>query len=279
MKPSLCKPEQANGSALFKIALVQLLVRLLWVVPLFIPVFVPVRLLWGIIFGFFAVLPLRFRAACQLRGAVGKTKVRPASYKSRVGGGALRFLLGGIWSIPLIGMVYLVYRYVFVLDASRYARDAARLGSLFAADAGEAQRQLIGLVLFAVVFLISFALFLYGWRRHILFEYLLTESALPIPTLSAARAAKKACGKDLLILMFSNLLTLLPACLLPLAFLCWRCGGVQNMLMTLFLLISNGMALDPVSLWLALALFMLLYLPLIPYRKGRYAALVNKYES
>ena len=54
---------------------------------------------------------------------------------------------------------------------------------------------------------------------------------------------------------------------------------MQNMLMSLFLLISNGLILDSAALWIALALFACLYLPFIPYRKGRYAAIVNAYES
>lgn len=279
MRSSSFKSAQKHGRAVCWIALAQLLVRLLWIAPLFIPLSALVRVLWGLLFGLFAVLPLRFRAACQMRSALGEKNLLPASYVCRLGGGALRFLLGGIWSIPLIGMAYLFYRYVFVLDASRYARDAARLGSYFAAGAGEAQQQMIGLVLVGIACLISFSLYFYGWRRHILYEFLLIEDAAAIPTLSTARTMKKACRRDLLILMAGNLLTLLPALLLPPAFLCWRCGGVQNMLMSLFLLISNGMALDPASLWLTLALFILLYFPLIPYRKRRYAALVNRNEG
>ena len=42
--------------------------------------------------------------------------------------------------------------------------------------------------------------------------------------------------------------------------------------------LADGLVMDPASLWITLALFLCLYLPFIPYRKGRYAALVNAYE-
>lgn len=269
---------RARRRGVCKIALVQLLVRAVWIAPVFLPVSVPVRILFGVAFGIFAVLPMRFRAACQMRRVNGCPSVVPAPYFRRVVGGATRFLLGAVWGVPLVGMLWLIHRYIFVLDATRYARDAALLGSYLAADAGEARQQTIGLFLVGFAFLISLLLFLYGWRRHILYEFLLTGGAQPVSALAASRRAKKSCRAGMIKIVGVNLLTLLPALTLPLAFFCWKCGGVQNMLMSLFLLIGNGLVMDPASLWITLALFLCLYLPFIPYRKGRYAALVNAYE-
>lgn len=255
-----------------KIMFVQLAVRILWISPLFLPFSLPVQIIWLFLCGLFVLLPLRFRAACQLRSMIGHTDIAPAPYFRRVLSGALRLLLGGLWGLPLGGMLLLVWRYVFVLDASRYAQDAVRLGSFLAASAPETRQQTVGLLLVALVLLASLALFLYGWRRLILYEY------LSMPSLAAARAAKKACRPALRKTLWVNLLTLLPALLLPLLFLVWRSGGVQNLLMSLFLLIGSGLVMDPASLWIALALFMCLHIPWIPYRKGRYAAAVNAYE-
>ena len=270
---------QTRQRGVCKIALIQLFVRAVWIAPVFLPVSALFRILWVIVFGFFAVLPMRFQAACQLRNLTSTIVIVPSRYPRLVAGGALRLLLGAVWGIPLAGMLWLIHRYIFVLDASRYAQDATLLGSYLAANAPEARQQLIGLLLVGSAFMISLALFLYGWRRLILYAFLLTDGALPISTLAAARKAKTALRRPILKIMGGNLLTLLPALALPLAFYCWKCGGAQNMLMSLFLLIGNGLVMDPSSLWITLALFLCLYLPFIPYRKGRYAALVNTYES
>lgn len=269
---------RGHKSDIGKIILAQLLARLVWIAPLFLPISLYVRLLWLVGCGLFAVLPLRFGAVCQMRSIMGDSAIQPAPYFSRVLGGGLRCLLGGLWGMPLDGLLFVIYRYIFVLDASRYAQDAARLGSFLAAHAAEAKRQEIGLLLVAAALLASLVLFVCGWRRQILYEYLLIKEARPVPALSAARRAKKDCGQALLTTMGVNLLTLLPAVLVPLLFLCWRWGGAQNMLMNLFLLIGSGLALDPAALWIALILFLGLYIPWIPYRKGRYAAVVNAYE-
>ena len=278
MGSTVRKSAQTPWRDICKIALVQLLARFLWIAPLFLPLPLILRIFWMILFGLFAILPLRSLAACQMRNTKGGLSLRPASYVRRVACGTLRVLLDGLWCLPLGGMLFLLYRYIFVLDASRYAKDAILLGSYLAVGAAETTQQLVGLLLVAAAFLISAALSAYGGRRHMLAEYLLTGDALPVPTLRSARIAQKACRQAMLKTMGLNLLSLLPAILLPLAFYCWRCGGVQNMLMSLFLLISSRLVMDPVALWITAGLFLCLYLPLIPFRKGRYAALVNEYE-
>ena len=283
MGTAVRKPAQTHlrghAGEICRIMFVQIPTRLLWIAPLFLRLSIPIRVAWLFFFGLFAVLPLRYSAACRMRNITGAIGKKAAPWCRRVSGGALRCLLGGVWGIPLFGMLGLFYRYIFVLDASRYARDAAKLGGFLARHANETTQQEIGLLVVAAVFLISLAIFAYGWRRHLLFEFMLTDDALPIPTLTAARTAIKARRQAVIKILFLNLLPLLPAFVLPSAFLCWRSGGVQNMLMALFLLISNGLAMDPAALWITLAIFLCLYVPLIPYRKARYAALVNEYEG
>ena len=213
-----------------------------------------------------------------MRGIMGNPGVKTAPYFRRVWGGTLRFLLGAIWSIPLAGMTYLLYRYLFVLDASRYAHDAALLGSCLVSDANEGRQQMVGLLLFAAAFLLALALCIYGWRRHILYAFLLTDSRQPVATLKAARIAKRKCTVSLWKTMVVNALTLLPAILLPFLYYVLRCRSVHNLLMSLLLLFSSGMLMDPCPLWITVTLFFCLYIPFIPYRKGRYAAVVNAYE-
>ena len=176
-------------------------------------------------------------------------------------------------------MGWLIYRYVFVLDASKYADALQKLGSLLLAGADVSDQQMAGLILFLLLLCASVLLFFFGWRRHLLYDYLLRETADPVQAFARAREIQKDCAPALRRIMFVNLLTLLPALLVPAAAFCMHCGSPRDALMALFLLISTGVALYPAAMWLTAILFLLLFLPLIPFRKGCYAAMVNQYEQ
>lgn len=281
VKDALCR--QLSG--IVRLMLPQIAARLLASLPLWLPMISKVSfsavttILWLLGGCVLLVYPLRFRAAFRLRHMLGMSGVLLPGYGKRVLGGLLRMLRGGVWAVPLAGVGWLIYRYVFVLDASKYADALQKLGSLFFAGADASDQQMAGLILFLLLLCASILLFLFGWRRHLLYDYLLRDMADPVQTFARVRAVQKACAPALRKVMLGNLLTLLPALLLPAAAFCMHCGSLRDALMSLFLLISTGVALYPTAMWMTAMLFLLLFLPLIPFRKGCYAAVVNQYEQ
>lgn len=281
VKDALCRQLSGVG----RLMLPQIAARLLALLPLWLPMIAKVSfsaiaaILWLLGGCVLLVYPLRFRAALQLRRMLGMPDILLPGYGKRVLGGLLRMLRGGVWAVPLAGMGWLIYRYVFVLDASKYAGALQKLGSLLLAGAEVSDQQMAGLILFLLLLCASALLFLFGWRRHLLYEYLLRDTSAPVQAFASARAVQKVCAPALRTVMLGNLLTLLPALLFPLTAFCIHCGSPRDALMAFFLLISTGVALYPTAMWLTVILFLLLFLPLIPFRKGCYAAVVNHYEQ
>ena len=102
------------------------------------------------------IYPLRFRAALTLTRMVRLTDasgLRPASYPARVGAGALRLLLGGVWGMPFAFLIYRLYQYIFVLPGSRFNHDFLAIGAFLGAASEEMQMAVGTLVFFGLIFM------------------------------------------------------------------------------------------------------------------------------
>lgn len=260
---------------------VQLAARaLVWLPPLLAPsLSAAVLILWGF-FGYaLLILPLRFRAACLLEKLTGDPAASPAPYLCRVLGGGLRLLAGGVWGIPLFFLLGLIYRYAFVLDASKYAEAVRGLGAVVMPSRAAADQQMAGLLIFGAGFAVSLALFGWGWRRGVLFEYVMKRGVSLPESRKRLREIRKAHALPLLQITCVNFLIMTPAVLLPLALFSLCSGGTQQAALSLFFMVSAGMIMEPAPFWGAIVLFFVLYLPFVLYRKGCYAALVNQYDE
>lgn len=234
------------------------------------------------------VYPMRFRAALTLTRMVRLTDasaLRPASYPARVGAGALRLLLGGVWGMPFAFLIYRLYQYIFVLPGSRFNHDFLAIGAFLGAASEEMQMAVGTLVFFGLIFM-SLLLFLYGWWRGAAYDFQLVGNISPIHALRNARRARRlphvrsALRKNALI---HTLLCLPPILLPPLApYLHLRAmltGQAMADLQLLYAFFKAGMVSGGV-VYIAVGLFLLLYLPFLPYRKLRNAAVVvNAYAD
>ena len=234
------------------------------------------------------IYPMRFRAALTLTRMVRLTDasgLRPASYPARVGAGALRLLLGGVWGMPFAFLIYRLYQYIFVLPGSRFNHDFLAIGAFLGAAREEMQMAVGTLVFFGLIFT-SLLLFLYGWWRGAAYDFQLVGNISPIHALHNARRARRlphvrsALRKNALI----HMLICLPAILLPplapyLHLRAMLTGQAMADLQLLYAFFKAGMVSGGV-VYIAVGLFLLLYLPFLPYRKLRNAAVVvNAYAD
>ena len=198
---------------------------------------------------------------------------------------ALRLLLGGVWGMPFAFLIYRLYQYIFVLPGSRFNHDFLAIGAFMGAASEEMQMAVGTLVFFGLIFM-SLLLFLYGWWRGAVYDFQLVGNISPIHALHNARRARRlphvrsALRKNALI---HTLLCLPPILLPPLApYLHLRAmltGHAMEDLQLLYVFFQAGMVSGGV-IYIAAGLFLLLYLPFLPYRKLRNAAVVvNAYAD
>ena len=216
------------------------------------------------------IYPLRFRAALTLTRMVRLTDA------SR---------LGGVWGMPFAFLIYRLYQYIFVLPGSRFNHDFLAIGAFLGAASEEMQMAVGTLVFFGIIFM-SLLLFLYGWWRGAAYDFQLVGNISPIHALHNARRARRlphvrsALRKNALI---HTLLCLPPILLPPLApYLHLRAmltGHAMEDLQLLYVFFQAGMVSGGV-IYIAAGLFLLLYLPFLPYRKLQNAAVVvNAYAD
>ena len=232
---------------------------------------------------------MRFRAALTLTRMVRLTDasgLKPASYPARVGAGVLRLLLGGVWGIPFALLLYRMYQYIFVLPGSRFNRDFLAIGAFFSASATEESQLLIGTSVFFGLIFLSLLLFLYGWWRGAAYDFQLVGSITPLHALRNARRARRlphvrsAMRRNALV----HMLLCLPAILLPplapyLHLRAMLTGHAMEDLQLLYVFFQAGMVSGGV-IYISIALFLVTYLPFLPYRKLRNAAVVvNAYAD
>ena len=269
---------------ILRMLLEQAAVRALALAPLWLPAvlgrgvsspvlsFVFCLLLYGLL-----VFPMRCRAALTLSKLVCRRdigRLRTAPYAALVGAGFLRLLPGGLWGLPFFFVCYQFYLYLFVYEASRYGQAVQRIGEAAHRAIPFADVQTLGLAVPLICFALSALLFVFGWHRGVAYDFQMVGPVFPAEGLRTARRVRKNCRGRLLLNLIVHALLLLPAVSAAAFVLIYRCGGISDALMTVYLAVSAGLVMDPAAFWLAGAAFLLFYLPFLPFRKAHNAAVV-----
>ena len=225
------------------------------------------------------VYPLRFITGVLLSSFVAdKPAVRAAKYPQLVLAGMIRMAMGGIWGLPFMACIYEFYLYVFIYEASRAGDMLARIGGSIASLIPFASPHALGLAAVLFIIVASLFLLLYGWHRGVCYDFQLKENQDAFSAFREARRTRKMAKGGLRRNALIHFLLLVPPML---AFCCVMTLGLKGFSQAVLaaqLALSAGVILEPVILIRAVFAFMLLYLPLVLYRKARNAAVVVNYE-
>lgn len=227
------------------------------------------------------VLPERFCAATHMarmtRQAAGRS-LHVSPYFSRLCAGMIRLGLGLLWGLPCFFFAYRTYQYVFVFPGTRFSQDFAAFGALLSPGADALMQGTVGTLAYFALLILSFFLFLYGWHRGVAYDFQMVGNVSPLRALKTARRVRRRVRWQLWRNALINSLIFLPAVVIPLLIPYLKLtplltGRAMEDLQLIFVFLSAGMISDG-TLLLLLAAFIVLYFPLLPYRKLRNAAVV-----
>lgn len=194
-----------------------------------------------------------------------------------------RLITGVIWCSPFAALMYKFYQYVFVLPATTFSNDFTKLGAFItSASSGEIQL-LIGTVVFFSALVFAMLLFLYGWRRGFSFDLAQTQPLSFRKSLQVARKMRKRSRTRRFLNTILHAVILLPAIIVPLTLPMMQLyplltGKAMNDVQLIYVYLSAGIVSDG-TLLLSAGLFLLLYLPMLPFRKlHNIAAVVIRHE-
>ena len=274
----------AHPGSVCRMLAVQIAVRILAWGPFWLPLSGKISAIWKglavLLLYLLFVFPLRSCAALTL-ARMTETKhllLRRPRYLSLVSAGCLRFFTGLLWGIPFLFMTYYGYQYIFVFPGTALIRDLSAVGAAILPTASSAARETGGMILLFFAYLLCGILFLYGWNRSVPFDFLLFRTGTPVSAFRAVKKVRKQCKKELWINASLHFLLCLPAGLVPIMFLALKLHALftGNPTQDIQLLIAYSQAgiLSDGSMPLILSLFLIFYLPALPYRKARNAAVV-----
>ena len=246
--------------------------------------FLPISLLLRFFLAFLAVLfvlfPHRFIVARRLcKYFKENSQAKQTSYFQLVLAGILRLLTGSLWSIPLLVCTYLLYRWIFVMDASSASAIMANIGKRLSFLRPSVNPYSLGIdaTFFLTVF--SLLLSLYGWHRGVPFDHIAAYAPNAFEAYKESRKARKHLKKTLAQNGAISFLLFLPALIGGCCTLISKFGGISKVLMASHLAITSGVVMQPDAFLKALVIFILLYMPLLPYRKALFAATMVDYEQ
>ena len=266
----------------------QLIVRLIVLLPVLLPVFFPSfsknkpfslpAFRYGVsaVLVFLLLFPMRFRAGATLRGCVSDAQQPPrcCPYPSLVLAGVIRFLLGAVWGIPFLFGLYRFYQYMFVYEASRAGQLISDIGAKTHSVLSFIEPQLLGLAVIVAFFLITGILFVCGWHRDAAYDFLMVNGASPAGALREAAAIRKSRRRPLNINLLIAFLLLLPPAAAFVFLMNLLSGSLRVFITSAYYAFCYGMITDKrLFIWPPIAFFAL-YLPFLPYRKARNAAVV-----
>jgi len=273
----------------YAIMLFHVLLRILAFSPFWLPLVfkrarflsAPGKVFLVLFFYLLIIFPARFRTALRITRSVrfaDSSRLRLSGYPALVAAGFLRLARGIIWGFPLLFLLYEIYRYIFVLDGSRFMRDLTAFGGYFTASTDTLRMQTAGI---AAVFTLVFAAALltaYGWWRDVPFDFQMVGKTAPLRALRSAKKARRRCLSQLRRNALLHALLFFAALIVFLVLLYFRIYSVLGSsplqgLDVVILLASSGFFSWKVFL-LPAAAFFLLYFPFLPYRKIRNGAVV-----
>ena len=271
----------------------QLSVRCIALLPIWFPVLFPdrplpafmsalsFRIFLSSILYYLLVIPCRFLGANTLSEIIlNSDRIHAPSYPHLLHAAGIRLFPALIYGLPFYIVLILAYRYLFVLDATRYATDLAKVGRLFLASAEETDQIRCGLILFIILTSFSVLLQAFGWYRGIPFDY---QQIMGISVRDARRNAahiRKKHRKELIINAIADVcLFLLPFFILYFSMVLSNVHFTNDIILPIYSWLYGGMPLrfniSPLFPTICLAMFLLL----IPCRKGRNARTSMPYHD
>lgn len=224
----------------------------------------------------------RFYVSNRLRCLLDARANSLKSFISMLPSAAYRLLTAALWLLPFAAVLYRFYQYIFILPATTFSNDFTAIGAFVAADAAPAMQLLLGTGVFFVLLFLTGFIFIYGFRRCNAFD-LSQESGLSFKaSLLKARKIRKNTRTNRLINTVMHACILLPAvilpCVLPLAQLRpLLTGKAMNDLQLIYAYLTAGIVSDG-TLILSAVIFLVLYLPFLPFRKLHNIAAVMHHE-
>lgn len=198
-----------------------------------------------------------------------------------------RIFTAALWGAPFAALAYQFYRYYNVLPFTAISNDFVALGKLFSPSGSLDRQTAIGSIIFFSALIVSFCLLLYGWRRGYSFDLSQTKELTFRKSLRRARSIRHRSRSAAFSASLINAAFLLIAILIPAFLLLYEplsqilpvlTGKIMIDLQLISAFLNVGFA-DKSVLILPALLFVVLYLPLLPFRKLHYtAAMVIRHE-
>ena len=250
-----------------------------WIKP-DIPFSFPLQVLICLAVYALLIYPLRFAAAALLCGFVRDDASAQASkYPQLVCAGLIRMVTGGLWGVPFMACAYIAYLYGFVYDASRAGAALTRFGQTFTVLLPSVNANTLGLYAAALILLLTLVLFVLGWHRGVCYDFLLKGDQFAISALRQSKQVRKSAKGDLFRNLLIHMMLLIPPCLAFCLILSRGFDGLKRALLAAQLALLANVYQSPDVFIKAAIAFLILYLPLILYRKARNAAVVVYHEQ
>lgn len=222
------------------------------------------------------VFPMRNRAALQLTRLVrlgGADNLHNSILIQRIVAGLIRLLTGLLWCIPFILLMFRLYQYIFVFEGTRFSRDFISIGSYFLKDAEDVACFNLGTTIYFSILGVTLLAAVFGWHLGVPYDFQMVGRTGAIKGLRTARKVRKVCHGKLIVAGLFHALLLLPAVIVPIIppYLKLRSmltGNPMQDLQLLYVFVSAGMLSDGTIL-LSIALFCILYFPILPFRKAQ----------
>lgn len=229
------------------------------------------------------LLIYRFFVAHQLCKRINPKTPPLKSFFHLIPAAVWRMFIGVLWLIPFGAVIYRFYQYIFVLPATTFTSEFTQMGALIASNSSAAAQLLIGTIMFFSYLIITLVLFLHAWRRGNCFDIVQHATISFGKSLRRARIVRKRSRKARFANTILHTIILLPAIIVPLIPPMLQLhpllsGKAMNDIQLLYAYLSAGIVSDH-TLLLSICLFLVLYLPWLPFRKlHNVAAMVIRHE-
>ena len=260
----------------------------LWIIILFpglskkIAFYSPISVVIAVlIFYIILVFPMRNHAALQLTKLVrigGAENLHNSCWIQRVFAGLIRMLTGFIWCIPFVLLIYRLYQYIFVFEGTRFSRDYIAIGSFFLRDVPDVRCFNLGMTLYFSAVAVTLLLAVWGWHLGVPYDFQMVGHTSAAKGYRTAKKVRRICHGKLIGAGLFHTLLLLPAVVVPVIppYLKLRSiltGNPMQDLQLLYVFLRAGMLSDG-TIVLSIALFCILYFPMLPFRKAQNADIV-----